>query len=555
MSGTAIVLFSEPGLATACLIKGSLEECEIWGLDGRVAGADRTFEKAGETLQTLYAEGRTIIGLCAAGILIRALAPSLTDKRGEPPVLAVSDDGAVVVPLLGGLTGANELARRLADVLGGTAAVTASGSRRYRVQLEAPPEGYVLANREHAKSVTAALLAGASARLDGEAAWLAESGLPFADDGTVAIRVSPFAEPPPEGGLLYHPRSVALYAPAVTRIDAEAIEAVLRDAGLAPPTLGLICVPEAADLPAAARTTARDLDVPLRVVGEDDWRRLPGEEIVPKAGRADVKLKIADAPADLADLGRTLGRLTIVGLGPGDGLYLTRQAREALSAADDLVGYETYLDLVPALRPGQRRHASGNRVELDRAREALDLAGQGRTVALVSSGDPGIFAMAAAVMETLEAAPGAWPGVEVTVVPGVSAMQAAAARIGAPLGHDFCAISLSDIRKPWAVIERRLTAAAEADMVIAIYNPASKTRRDQIAEAKACLLRVRAPDTPVVVGRNLGRGGEQVSCVPLAALDPETIDMRTVLLVGSSRTRAFDGPGEARLVYSPRSYG
>jgi precorrin-2 C20-methyltransferase/precorrin-3B C17-methyltransferase len=252
-------------------------------------------------------------------------------------------------------------------------------------------------------------------------------------------------------------------------------------------------------------------------------------------------------PADRASNGRR-GSVAVVGLGPAGAQWLTPEAQAELAAADDLVGYETYLARVPRRR-GQRRHATDNRVEAQRARHALALAAAGARVAVVSSGDPGIFAMAAAVFEQVDA-DGAADGVEVRVVPGLSAMQAAAARAGAPLGHDFCVISLSDQLKPWEVVERRLEAAGTADLVLALYNPASRTRRGQLDRAFAVLRRHRAPATPVVVARAVGAADETVTVTTLADVDLGAVDMRTLLLVGSSTTRVT----AAGAVYTPRRY-
>jgi precorrin-3B C17-methyltransferase len=243
--------------------------------------------------------------------------------------------------------------------------------------------------------------------------------------------------------------------------------------------------------------------------------------------------------------------LTIVGLGPGDAGTCTPDVAASLAAATDLVGYGPYLDLASRVVPGSaQRHDSDNREEAARARHALDLAAGGRDVVVVSSGDPGIFAMAAAVMEQLDGAPpGRWDDVDVRILPGVTAAQAAAARVGAPLGHDFCVISLSDNLKPWEVVERRLSAAAGADFVIALYNPTSRHRPWQLGRAASVLLEHRSPDTPVVLGRDIGRPAERVDVVPLEALGRADVDMRTVVIVGSSTTRCVD-----RYVYTPRSY-
>jgi precorrin-2 C20-methyltransferase / precorrin-3B C17-methyltransferase len=245
------------------------------------------------------------------------------------------------------------------------------------------------------------------------------------------------------------------------------------------------------------------------------------------------------------------GSVAVVGIGPAGPDWLTPEAQAELAVADELIGYQTYLARVPKRR-GQGRHATDNRVEAERARHALELARGGARVAVVSSGDPGIFAMAAAVLEAVEEAR---VDVEVRVVPGLSAMQAAAARVGAPLGHDFCVVSLSDQLKPWKVVERRLEAAAGADFVLALYNPASRARREQLRRAIDVMRRHRAATTPVVVARAVGAADEAVTVTTLADIDVDAVDMRTLLIVGSSTTRTvLRGDGRPPLVYTPRRY-
>jgi cobalt-precorrin 5A hydrolase/precorrin-3B C17-methyltransferase len=234
---------------------------------------------------------------------------------------------------------------------------------------------------------------------------------------------------------------------------------------------------------------------------------------------------------------------------------MSPEVKDVLQAATDWVGYTTYLNLAEPLRQGQRRYEFDNREELERARMALDLAAEGRAVALVSSGDPGIYAMAAAVFEVLEREDNpAWHRIDIQVCPGISAMQAAAAQAGAPLGHDFCAISLSDILKPWPVIEQRLAAAAQADFVIALYNPVSKQRTWQLQKAREIVLQWRAPHTPVIIARNLGRPGQSVTIKPLEQLTAADADMRTILLLGSTQTRLMQRSDGRSWVYTPRHY-
>ncbi len=246
------------------------------------------------------------------------------------------------------------------------------------------------------------------------------------------------------------------------------------------------------------------------------------------------------------------GRLAVVGLGPGDPRYLTPDADAALRDAEALYGYGPYLDRVPA-RGGQSRHSSDNREERARAAAALRHAALGANVAVVSGGDPGVFAMAAAICEAIEEGPDAWRALEVVFIPGVTAMLAVAAKIGAPLGHDFCALSLSDNLKPWDLVERRLDAAAGAGFVIALYNPISRARPWQFGNAIERLRRQLPATTPVVFGRAVGRPDEHVSVTTLGEADAMPADMATLVIVGTRETRVIARPGRPPLIYTPRA--
>lgn len=245
------------------------------------------------------------------------------------------------------------------------------------------------------------------------------------------------------------------------------------------------------------------------------------------------------------------GRLTIVGTGPGDPRQTTPQALEAIATASHFFGYGPYLDRL-SLRPDQIRVSSDNREELDRARSALDHALQGHDVCVVSGGDPGVFAMAAAVCEAIEHGPAEWRQIDLTVTPGVTAMLAVAARIGAPLGHDFCAISLSDNLKPWPILARRLALVAEAGLVIALYNPISKARPWQLGAAFDLLRPILPGSTPVIFGRAAGRPDERLRVLSLTDADPTLADMATCVMIGSPETRVISRPELGDLVYTPR---
>ncbi|MFD9128935.1 precorrin-2 C(20)-methyltransferase [Kitasatospora sp. NPDC059571] len=284
----------------------------------------------------------------------------------------------------------------------------------------------------------------------------------------------------------------------------------------------------------------------------DGERTLPLAEVeadtVPYFSVAVLPSKVA--PLDLPEPAGP-GEVVVVGTGPAGPLWLTPEARGALAAATDLVGYTTYIDRVP-VRPGQVRHGSDNKVEAERAEFALELARRGRRVAVVSSGDPGVFAMATAVLEAAGEDP--YREVPVRVLPGMTAAHAAASRAGAPLGHDYAVVSLSDRLKPWEVIARRLRAAAGADLVLALYNPGSKSRTTQVGLARDLMLEYRPADTPVVMARDVGGPTERVRTVRLADLDPAEVDMRTLLLIGSSQTRLVRRGNDTEVVWTPRRY-
>lgn len=246
------------------------------------------------------------------------------------------------------------------------------------------------------------------------------------------------------------------------------------------------------------------------------------------------------------------GSLVIVGLGPGDSHLITPEVTAALAAATDVVGYIPYVARV-ADRHGLVKHASDNRVELDRSRQALELAAMGRQVVVVSSGDPGVFAMASAVFEALEDGPKAWRALEISVLPGITAMLAAAAKAGAPLGHDFCAINLSDNLKPWNIVEKRLRLAVEADFACGFYNPRSKARPEGFGRVLSLLADICTPDRLITFARAVSMPDETISTVHLSDARADMADMRTVVLLGSSRTRMIARPGLAPIVYTPRS--
>jgi len=582
MTRPAIITFAEAGRPTgeriAAVTGGEIIVCGQGGAEARTL------------LPRLFAEARPIIGICAAGILIRLLAPALGDKQVEPPVLAVSQDGASIVPLLGGHHGANRLARELATALGGTAALTTASDTRFAHGLDEPPVGWALGTPDAVKPATVALLDGASLQLDGNAPFLAAAGYPIATDGTVPVLVTEQVAPA-AAGLVYHPRTLVAgvgcerHAPADEVIAL--VEQALASQNLAPLSLAAIAsIDIKADEP-ALHAAAAHFGVPLRLftaeelAAERDRLDQPSDYVEATVGAPSVaeaaalkageiavaKLKSARAtcaigrapqPIEAAQFGRAPGVLHLVGIGPGEAISRTASAVAALDASTDWVGYGLYLDLVADLRRDQVEHRYGLGEEEPRVRHALELAASGRTVALVCSGDAQIYAMAALAYELLDAegaralSPAA-RRVNVATHPGVSAFQAASAAAGALIGHDFCCISLSDLLTPREDILKRLDGAARADFVTAFYNPRSQRRTDLIVEAKRIFSEHRPADTPVIIGSNLGRPTQKVRVVTLEAFDPTEIDMLTIVLFGSSTSRTLLR-GDGLKAYTPRGY-
>jgi cobalt-precorrin 5A hydrolase/precorrin-3B C17-methyltransferase len=598
----AIVLLGPGGLAAARRIRAALPAAVLHVPRGRVPDVTDafTYDELTPHLRALYGSGKPILALCAAGIVIRVLAPMLSDKRSEPPVVAIAEDGSVAVPLLGGHHGANRLARTVADALGGTAAITTAGDVRFDLALDDPPPGFVARNPEVAKPVMSALLecrpvglrieAGIEA---GWADWLTAGGASFATEGDVEVLVTDRDEHGSASRLVIHPQVLALGVGCERGTAPEEIRGLVDETlarhRLARQAIACIASIELKAAEPAIHELAGSLGVPTRFFPADaleaEAARLasPSDVVFAATGahgvaegaalaaagpagalvvaktkskRATCAIARAPAPIDPARVGRPRGTLAVVGLGPGDARWRTPDAEALLADAEDWVGYRGYLALIDASRAsGKALHGFALGEELSRARLALDLAASGRKVALVSSGDAGIYAMASLVFELLERSDDpAWQRIAVSLSPGISALQAAAARAGAPLGHDFCAISLSDLLTPWRVIERRLEAAAAGDFVTALYNPASRRRREGLPRALAILAGARDPDTPIVHARNLGRDAESVELCRLGQFDPAGVDMLSILIVGARQTRLVARPDRPAFVYTPRGY-
>ena len=584
-----VMCLNDAGAVVARKIAAALGVA-LEGRVGRVTDADVYFDNGLDHARNIFAACQPIIGVCASGILIRAVAPLLSDKTVEPPVISVAEDGTVV-PLLGGHRGANRLARKIAEILEGHAAVTTGGDVALGLALDEPPVGWRLANPENAKGVMATLLAGGGASVSGEADWLLD--LPRGDD--VLITVTDAPKEPQDNELVFVPQVYALGVGCARHCPPnelnDLVAETLDNAGVSRHAIASV---DSIDLKADERAIidlAASLDVPYRLHSaqelEAETSRLanPSDVVFEEVGCHGVseaaalkaagpnaqlsveKQKTANATCALAKLdepgeklaGRPRGRVSLIGIGPGQAAWRTPEASRLVAEAEELVGYGLYIDLLGPLAAGKPRHDFPLGGEEARCRYALEAAGEGKNVALICSGDAGIYAMGALVHELLDRGPDEHgvsdpaQRVEVISAPGVSALQAAAARAGAPLGHDFCAISLSDLLTHREDIIRRIKAAAVGDFVIAFYNPVSKKRRTLLAEARDILLEHRPADTPVLLASSLGRPEEALVYRDLSKLEVDEVDMLTVVLVGSSQSRLAQR-SDGQHMYTPRGY-
>ncbi|OOQ41670.1 precorrin-3B C(17)-methyltransferase [Pseudomonas fluorescens] len=556
----AIVILGNGSLATARSIQQVYPDALIHGLAERVEGADRAYHEFGATLRELYQQGTPIIALCAAGIVIRTLAPLLLEKGAEPPVLAVAEDGSAVVPLLGGLGGVNVMAREIAAALEVAAAITTSGELRFGTCLLNPPSGYALGDLELGKRFVSDLLAGETVRIEGEAPWLAHVQLPENEQARLTVHVGHTEREPAANELLIYPRNVLVAVTGESSNVSGTIREALHQAGIAVQSMACLLAADTEMASSALREVALELGVPLRFVSAagaaSELLRHAIAQPVSIVGDDTIAIAVAEQPLDPLQIGRPRGRLAVIGLGPGAAELMVPAVKAELARASDVLGYETYVRMAGPFRADQILHCTDNREEMQRARHAFELAAQGRSVVVVSSGDPGVFAMAAAVLEALhESSDAIWHSVDLEILPGVSASLATAAQAGAPLGHDFCVLSLSDNLKPWSIIEKRLDLAAQADLALAFYNPISRSRPWQLGRALEIVGQHREPATPVVLGRDIGRPGQTLRVTTLGQLSVDQVDMRTMVLIGSSTTRVIPRLDGSTWVYTPRSYG
>ncbi|MFH8411584.1 precorrin-3B C(17)-methyltransferase [Streptomyces collinus] len=520
----------------------------------------------GDAVRTAFAQCEQLVCFLATGAVVRLVAPLLSGKTEDPGVVCVDEGGRFAVSLLGGHAGgANELAREVGDVLGAEPVVTTATDAVDLAGLDTlglPVEGDVA-------GVSRALLDGEAVALRAEVAWPLPP-LPVAEEGSYTIRLTDRLVETAEREAVLRPPTLVVGVGASKGAPVEEVLGLVRDAlreaGLSVASVAELATVDAKSEEAGIVEAARRLGVPLVTYSAEELAGVdvpnPSDAPLAAVGTPSVaeaaalvgggellvpKRKSAASPAmaTCAVVRRPgRGRLAVVGLGPGARDLLTPRAKAELRRASVLVGLDQYVDQIrDLLRPGTRILESGLGAEEERARTAVEEARKGQAVALIGSGDAGVYAMASPALAE------ASDDIDVVGVPGVTAALAAGAILGAPLGHDHVSISLSDLHTPWEVIERRVRAAAEADIVVTFYNPRSRGRDWQLPKALGILAEHRAPQTPVGVVRNASRPDESSRLTTLGALDPATVDMMTVVTVGNTATRDIAG----RMV-TPRGY-
>ena len=595
MSSIAFIAFTQRGCILAQkLAQGLPEQRSFAGWSCHVSGPARyadelgiaAYESLDEWVGAAFAQDDALVFVGATGIAVRAIAPYTKDKFSDPAVVSIDEAGAFAVSLLSGhVGGANELARALSAVAGGQAVVSTATDVNgvFAVDEWAERNGFAIVERELAKKVSATLLEGGTVGFASDIAWEGElpAGL-IEGPAPLGICVSADTAAQPFPATLHVvPRTVVVGVGCRRGIEypvlAQVVDDALEAAGVSWNEVATLATIDVKRDEEAIRKLAEAHRCDVRFYSAEELAQVPGEfassafveqtvgvdNVCERAACADgarlfaprhAEHGVTVALAKFHKKGQSLfmklsetapGALRVVGLGPGGGNDLSGRARQAIQASNLVVGYTVYIDLLRTDFPEKEFYTTPMRKEVERCRYALEQAAAGRSVAVVCSGDPGVYGMAGLVFELAQK----YPSVPIEVIPGVSASNGGAAVLGAPLMHDHCLISLSDLLTPWELIERRLAAAAQADFVICLYNPSSHKRPDYLQRACDILLAHRSPDTVCGTVSNIGRAGQESRVLTLGELRDTSVDMFTTVFIGNSQTRAIAG----RMV-TPRGY-
>jgi cobalt-precorrin 5A hydrolase/precorrin-3B C17-methyltransferase len=590
MNKSVVIILSDLALDLGRKIKDAIPQSELHAMNLNHPDVDFAYGNFSSHIADLFKNKYTIIAVCSAGIVIRSLAKLLKNKIEESPVIVVSNDGRYVIPILGAHSGGNKISHNISHRINAEAVITNMSDLRLGIALDDPPDGYILGNHKYIKSIASRILNGEEVKSLPNLPWFNNSHLKINEKAKLSIDITIKDKISDKDKIIYHPQRLALGVGTIKGASFDSllklVETTLKKNNLSKHSIALLATIDLKENEDAINQLAEFYNLPIIYYTKDDLNKVlskienPSQEVFDAVGCYSVsEASSILAAGDNSNLivnkqkynGTTCavaiseniilnannkldrGKLSIVGLGPGTSSWRSIEATRLLEQATDIVGFDVYIKLLDYDK-SKNYHSFEIGQEEERAMKSIELASNDKNVALVCSGDPGIYAMASIVFEMIEFGPDQWKNIEIITAPGISAVQAAAARVGAPIGNDFCTISLSDLMTTQQVILNRVKAAAEADFIIALYNPSSKLRKTLIKKAVNIIRDHRKKETPIVIAHSVGRKDEKIEFTTISDIETDTIDMMTLLIIGSSKTRSYFNNSREQKVYTPRGY-
>lgn len=588
-SRTVIIILSEANIKLAQSISDKIIGSEIHSMNMKSDQINSTFSSLSKHLRSLQKEKCHIIAICSIGIIIRSLDSNFLPKKDGYPIVALSPDGKYAIPLLESHSGGNKLALELANIVNCKAVITTLSDAKLEIALDDPPKGYILNPKCNYKGFISRLLKEGSVNKLPRLSWLRKSKIELSDKSELKIESSIYVESfNKDTTLLYHPQKLVIGVGSIsgarTNVLYKFIMQILQDNNLSIHSISAIATIDIKRNEKAINQLGKKLKKPILYYSSTELESVshqllsPSEYVYDTVGSHGVaepaallaagegskiivaKQKISEATCSIVCSRRIKdfslieeGVLSIIGLGPGDENWRTHEVENIIKKSTHLVGFSGYLNQIRKTK-NKKFFPYEIGQEEDRAKKAMELASQGKSVALVCSGDPGIYAMGSVVFELIDKGGKKYKDININITPSISAFQAASARVGAPFGNDFCIISLSNLLTPEEVIMNRLYSALTADFVIGIYNPSSRKRKKFFLVALEKIKKNRSGDTPIVIARDIGRKKEKIRCIKLRDIDPNEIDMFTMLIIGSRSTKEYEAADLSKRVYTPRGY-
>ncbi|MFQ3361060.1 MAG: precorrin-3B C(17)-methyltransferase [Alphaproteobacteria bacterium] len=590
MNQSVVIILSSLALDLGIKIKNAVPQSELHAMNLNHPDVDCSYDNFSSHIATLFKNKYTIIAVCSAGVVIRSLAESLKNKTEESPVIVVSNDGRYIIPILGAHSGGNKISHNISYRINAEAVITNMSDLRLGIALDDPPDGYVLGDYKYIKSIASRILNGEDIQSLPNISWFNNSQLKVNKQAKLSIDITIEDKISDKDKIIYHPQKLVLGVGTIKGASFDSllklVETTLKNNNLSKYSIALLATIDLKENEDAINQLAKFYNLPIVYYTKDDLNKVlskiekPSQEVFDAVGCYSVsEASSILAAGDNSNLivnkqkynGTTCaiaiskniilnsnnklakGKLSIIGLGPGASSWRSIEANHLLEQATDIVGFDGYIKLLDYDK-NKKYHSFEIGQEEERAMKSIELASSDKNVALVCSGDPGIYAMASIVFEMIEFGPDIWKNIEIITSPGISAVQAAAARVGAPIGNDFCTISLSDLMTTQQVILDRVKAAAKADFIIALYNPSSKLRKTLIKKVVNIIRDYRKKETPIVIARSVGRKDEKIEFTTINDIETDTIDMMTLLIIGSTKTRSYFNSLNEQKVYTPRGY-